>query len=111
MLFRSKPTGNDLREEKFTLPLLYVLNRADAPDPARRDEMRAIAYSEGELDDDTITRLYLYARQEGGIQYAYSTMERLHAEASSLLDKTFGHDDSSLDPFRAIFRFIIERHY
>lgn len=106
-----KPTGNDLREEKFTLPLLYALNRADASDPALRDKMKALAYAEGELDDDTITQLYLYARQEGGIQYAYSTMEQLHREASALLDDVFGHDDRRLDSFRAIFRFIIERHY
>lgn len=106
-----KPTGNDLREEKFTLPLLYALNSPDPADPALREEMRALAYAEGELSDEAIDRLYSYARSEGGIEYAYATMERLHDEATVTLDAAFGPDNRALAPFRDIFRFIIERCY
>ncbi|MCM1029023.1 MAG: polyprenyl synthetase family protein [Pseudoflavonifractor sp.] len=106
-----KPTGNDLREEKFTLPLLYALNRPDAPDKDLQAGMKELAYAGGELSDEAIDALYAYARSQGGIEYAYSTMQRLHDEAQSLLDQTFGSDDPALAPFRSIFRFIIERRY
>lgn len=72
-----KPTGNDLREGKITLPLLYALQRTDLPECA---EMLKLAHSE-ELDDDSIRRLIDYARRAGGIDYAYATMERLRDEA------------------------------
>lgn len=106
-----KPTGNDLREEKFTLPLIYALNRPDPADPARRDAMHTLAYAEGQLSEQAITQLYLYAREEGGIDYAYSTMQRLHDDAAAILDNTFGPENELIEPFRSIFRFIIERHY
>ncbi|MDE6587292.1 MAG: polyprenyl synthetase family protein [Paramuribaculum sp.] len=106
-----KPTGNDLREGKITLPLLYALTRSDSPDPARQAEMLALASAsdKGEVDDCTVERLYEFARAEGGIEYAYATMDRLHDEAIAVLDEAFG-DSVATDPFRSIFRFIIERH-
>ncbi|MDE5626891.1 MAG: polyprenyl synthetase family protein, partial [Candidatus Amulumruptor sp.] len=106
-----KPTGNDLREGKITRPLLYALTRSDSPDPARQAEMLALASAsdKGEVDDCTVERLYEFARAEGGIEYAYATMDRLHDEAIAVLDEAFG-DSAATDPFRSIFRFIIERH-
>lgn len=103
-----KPTANDLREGKVTLPLLYALTREDTPDPVERDAMRALLLADSGPGEEDIERLYMYARRLGGIDYAYATMDRLHEEASQILSDTFGTEEA-IAPFRSLFRFIIER--
>ncbi len=106
-----KPTGNDLREEKFTLPLIFALNRPDPSDLGLQEQMRSIAFSEGSFSDEDIDRLYSFARSEGGIEYAYATMERLHDEGIAAVDAVFGSDHPATIPFKDLFRFIIERRF
>lgn len=81
-----KPTGNDLREGKITLPLLHVLETD--PSDLRR-EMLSLSQQE-ELSTDEINRLISYAKEKGGIDYAYATMESLRAKAAPILD-AFGN--------------------
>jgi octaprenyl-diphosphate synthase len=76
-----KPTGNDLREGKITLPLLHVLLNESAPDHAA---MLALAGKEN-LSDDEIDTLMAYARNNGGIDYAYSAMQQMRDEAEQVL--------------------------
>lgn len=78
-----KPTGNDLREGKITLPLLHVLE-TDAS--TLRDEMLSLSRQE-ELSTDEINRLICYARENGGIDYAYDKMADLRAQAAPILDR------------------------
>lgn len=78
-----KPTGNDLREGKITLPLLHVLE-TDAS--ALRPAMLQLSQQE-ELSTDDINRLIEYAKANGGIDYAYATMESLKAQAAPILDR------------------------
>lgn len=78
-----KPTGNDLREGKITLPLLHVL---ETDTSALRSEMLQLSQQE-ELSTDDINRLIEYAKANGGIDYAYSTMESLKAQAAPILDR------------------------
>ncbi len=98
-----KPTGNDLREGKMTLPLLYALSREEEPGCA---EMLALSHKE-ELNTADITCLIEYAKRAGGIEYAYATMERLYDEAAGILDTFPDHDATR--SFREIFRYIITR--
>lgn len=77
-----KPTGNDLREGKITLPLLHVLE-TDSSD--RRQAMSELSRKEV-LTSDDINRLIDYAKDNGGIDYAYATMERLKAQATPILN-------------------------
>lgn len=98
-----KPTGNDLREGKVTLPLLYALSRTDYP---ARDSMLELA-TRDTLDEQDIDTLYAYARAAGGIDYAYATMERLQQKALKCLEP-FG-DDPLVEPLRRIIRYIISR--
>lgn len=100
-----KPTGNDLREGKITLPLLYALNMANNPD---RDSMLELSKKE-ELSDDEIQTLIQYAKDAGGIDYAYSTMDRLREEASAIL-RTFP-PSGTVDALGSIFDYIITRHF
>lgn len=77
-----KPTGNDLREGKITLPLLHVLLDSSLQD---HDEMLAISRKEN-MDDADIAALTAYAVENGGIDYAYEAMNRMRDQAVSNLD-------------------------
>ena len=98
-----KPTGNDLREGKITLPLIYALNRTDMPE---HDEMLALVNKET-LTGDDIDRLIDFAKRAGGIDYAYEKMERLRDEANDILSPY--SPDETIEQFREIFDYVIER--
>lgn len=98
-----KPTGNDLREGKVTLPLIYALNRTDMPE---HDEMLALVNKET-LTGDDIDRLIDFAKCAGGIDYAYEKMERLRDEANDILSPY--SPDETIEQFREIFDYVIER--
>lgn len=100
-----KPTGNDLREGKVTLPLIYALSHTDAP---RHEEMRRLADSDS-LTTEQIETLIDYAKAEGGIEYAYATMERLRAEARGILEPY--PDNEAKQAFLSLFDYIIKRHH
>lgn len=98
-----KPTGNDLREGKITLPLIYALQRSDM---VEYDRMQQLARKE-QLDANDIEQLVEFAKKAGGIDYAFSTMERLRSEADEILDAYMPND--TIDSFKEIFAYIIQR--
>lgn len=99
-----KPSGNDLREGKVTLPLLHALTSAHESKAA---PMRALLL-DGALDDDKIADLINFARENGGIEYSYDVMRRLQANADQLLREAYP-DSEARQAFRDIFEFIISR--
>lgn len=100
-----KPTGNDLREGKVTLPLIYALSHTESP---RHEEIRRLADSDS-LTTEQIETLIDFAKAEGGIEYAYATMERLRAEARSILEPY--PDNEAKRAFLSLFDYIIKRHH
>lgn len=100
-----KPTGNDLREGKVTLPLIYALSHTESP---RHEEMRRLADSDS-LTTEQIETLIDFAKAEGGIEYAYATMVRLRAEARSILEPY--PDNEAKRAFLSLFDYIIKRHH
>jgi octaprenyl-diphosphate synthase len=100
-----KPTGNDLREGKITLPLLHVLLNENAPDHA---EMLALVGKET-LTDEDIDRLMAYARDNGGIDYAYNAMEQMRNEAEQLLG--IFADSQIKSSLITLLNYIIARDY
>ena len=98
-----KPTGNDLREGKITLPLLHVLLNESLP---LHDEMLALSKKEV-LDTNEINTLIEYAKQHGGIEYAYDTMQRLRDEAVEIISQFPA--TQTRDHFIAIIDYIISR--
>lgn len=100
-----KPTGNDLREGKVTLPLIYALSHTESP---RHEEMRRLADSDS-LTTEQIETLIDFAKAEGGIEYAYATMERLRAEARSIIEPY--PDNEAKRAFLSLFDYIIKRHH
>lgn len=100
-----KPTGNDLREGKVTLPLLYALATA-SPEVAAPYKQLII---DQQLSEANIERLIEFAKEMGGIEYAYATMRRMQHEAAPLL---LNYPDSIWRRSLAdIFDFIIARDH
>lgn len=100
-----KPTGNDLREGKVTLPLLYALN--NAPDRTLADKYKEIL-RRGDLDETEINDLIRFAKDNGGIEYAYDTMRRMQTEGSIILAEY--PDNTWREAFADLFEFIIARN-
>lgn len=83
-----KPSGNDMKEGKLTLPALYVLN-------AFNDEsMKKLALKIRSLEATTeeITLFIDYVKQNGGIEYATEVMIDYRNKALALLPQTASPD-------------------
>ena len=82
-----KPTGNDMREGKLTLPVLYALRTAG--DAALAD--MAARVKRGEATDGEMARLVAETKRLGGIDYARSVMCGLRDRAREVL-RGFGNE-------------------
>ncbi len=77
-----KPTGNDIREGKITLPLIYALNHAPQE---LSDEMMKIIRS-SDFSAGNIELLLDFAKSNGGIEYARKTIDNLLEEAEQIIE-------------------------
>lgn len=100
-----KPTGNDLREGKISLPLLHAL----ADDNLVGHTRASALIAQESLTDAEIGFLQAYARDNGGISYAFDAMHRLRDEACRDLD-LLGASEVR-DQLVELFDFIIERQF
>jgi octaprenyl-diphosphate synthase len=100
-----KPTSNDLREGKVTLPLLYPLLNEQLPE---HDEMMALL-QKSELSDDEIAVLQKFARDNGGIEYSFKRMQELREEGAQLLSTL--PDSEAKNDLLNLFDYIIARDY
>jgi len=76
-----KPTGNDMREGKLTLPIIYaVRTQGDEHIKSMIDRLK-----EGGLSDIEINELIEFAKDNGGIEYAEQTMHQYRQKAIDLL--------------------------
>ena len=98
-----KPTGNDLREGKVTLPLLHALEAA--PEEKALDAMKLLY--RGNLSESEITSLLSFAKEFGGIEYSFQKMRQMQAEADALLDVY--PDSEWKSAFKNLFDYIISR--
>lgn len=102
-----KPTGNDLREGKITLPLLHALTLTGHPD---HRQMAALARKEL-LEPAEIDLLINFAVENGGIEYARQTMQRMASEATETLCNAFPEPSPWRDDFIALISHVIDREY
>jgi octaprenyl-diphosphate synthase len=76
-----KPTGNDIKEKKMTLPLIYTLNNTDAT------TRRKIIYivKNNNKDKEKIKFVLDKVQETGGIDYAIKKMNDYKQEAITIL--------------------------
>jgi octaprenyl-diphosphate synthase len=93
-----KPTGNDIKDKKFTLPLIYALNQAE---PSKRKAIiRKI--KNGNRSQHVVNEVVLFVKDMGGIDYAISKMQEYK---SSAMDILYSFPDS---PSRNALRDLVE---
>ena len=89
----------------MSLPLLHALEDSSLPE---HDEILKLLDKDN-LSDEEIDRLQAFARDNGGIDYAFDVMRRLRDEALQGLD---GLGASAVrDELADLFDFIIERQF
>ena len=76
-----KPTGNDIKEKKLTLPLIYTLNNCDA---ALRRKIIYIIKNQN-TDKEKVKFVIDAVEKTGGIAYAAEKMINFRNEALSIL--------------------------
>ena len=98
-----KPTGNDIREGKLTLPILHALSTAN------NEEMNELALKakRGEATDEDIKCLIDFTITMGGIDYANKVMEDLIEEADKLLAQY--PDDDIRKGLNSFIDYVVER--
>ncbi|GAB2651354.1 polyprenyl synthetase family protein [Flavihumibacter cheonanensis] len=100
-----KPTGNDIKEKKLTLPLIYSLNHADK---ATRRRLVNIIKNDHK-DPDQVKQVIDFVVHTGGIRYATDKMIQYRDEALSILHE-FPETDSRL-ALEELVRFTTDRKY
>jgi octaprenyl-diphosphate synthase len=100
-----KPTGNDIKEKKLTLPLIYSLNQADKA--TRRKIVNMI--KNDHKKPEKVKEVIDFVVKSGGIRYATEKMFQYRDEALSIL-----HAFPESDTRRALeelVRFTTDRKY
>ncbi|MFD0989146.1 polyprenyl synthetase family protein [Mariniflexile jejuense] len=79
-----KPTGIDIKEQKMTLPLIYVLNNAE-----KKDKNWLInSIKNHNKDAKRVKEVVAFVKTNGGLDYATTKMKQFQEEALQLL-KTY----------------------
>lgn len=100
-----KPTGNDIREKKLTLPIIYALNNCDA---ATRKKIIYIVKNQN-TEKDKVQFVIDEVKKSGGIDYATAKMFAFRDEALSLLHQ-FPKNDIR-DALEELVRYTTDRTY
>jgi octaprenyl-diphosphate synthase len=77
-----KPIGNDLRENKITLPLLYALKQAE-----KREAKRMIRLMKNGIGKKELQKVVAFIKENGGVAYATKKAQTLTQEALGRLDR------------------------
>jgi octaprenyl-diphosphate synthase len=77
-----KPTGIDIKEQKMTLPLIYVLNQA-----TKKDKKWLInSIKNHNKDVKRVKEVIAFVKQNNGLDYAVTKMKSFQQEALQLLN-------------------------
>jgi len=98
-----KPTGNDIKEKKLTLPLIYTLNNADKP---LKKELIYILKNQNRIREK-IDFVIDTVQQSGGIEYATEKMNSYKKDALALLEDF--PDAAARDTLASLVNFTTDR--
>ncbi|MGG5488417.1 polyprenyl synthetase family protein [Gaetbulibacter sp. PBL-D1] len=77
-----KPTGIDIKEQKMTLPLIYVLNNSS--DKERKWLINSI--KNHNKNTKRVKEVIAFVKANGGLEYAIDKMKQFQTEALQILD-------------------------
>lgn len=77
-----KPTGIDIKEQKMTLPLIYVLNNANPKDK----KWLINSVKNHNKDKKRVNEVIDFVKSHGGLDYAQTQMKSYQKQALELLD-------------------------
>jgi octaprenyl-diphosphate synthase len=100
-----KPTGNDIKEKKLTLPLIYSLNNVD------KETRRKMIYiiKNNNTDKDKVGWVISKVEESGGIRYATEKMNAYKLEA---LEQLHQFDESPIrQGLEEMVLFVTDRKY
>jgi octaprenyl-diphosphate synthase len=100
-----KPTGNDIKEKKLTLPLIYTLNNVDQ---SKKKELIYLLKNDNRQKKN-IQYIIEEVVKAGGIDYAEKTMFRYRDEAIALLHQ-FPKNEIR-DGLESLVRYTTDRKY
>ncbi|HQV05562.1 MAG: polyprenyl synthetase family protein [Chitinophagaceae bacterium] len=100
-----KPTGNDIKEKKLTLPLIYTLNNVNKP--IRRKIINTIKNKN--RDKQKVKWVIEQVKETGGIDYATQKMNAFKDEALTILHQF--PDNAIRKGLEDLVRFVTERKY
>ena len=100
-----KPTGNDIKEKKLTLPLIYTLKNCD------KETKREIIYIVKNKNNDSaqVKKVAEIVTRSGGIQYATGKMNEFYNNAKNILSQF--DDNDSRKGLEDLINFVINRKY
>jgi octaprenyl-diphosphate synthase len=100
-----KPTGQDLREHKVTLPLIAAMREMSA---SARGVVQAF-FADPVPSDDGIEEVSRLVREHGGLEYARNRADQFGAKAAEvLLELPAGE---ATDALQAAIAYVIERNH
>ncbi len=101
-----KPTGNDIREGKITLPLIYALQHASRE---ASDEIMQLIQSR-QYSQENIQKILDFAIENKGIDYAFDVMTKYLTEAEGIVSDLNIDDDKKM-LFQFFLLYLKERKY
>ncbi len=82
-----KKVGNDIKEKKVTLPLIYSLHQAEKPEQKKIMQL----LRKKEKTDEIITTIFDFVKKHKGIEYATSVMNDYIDKAVDMLSAYIQH--------------------
>lgn len=98
-----KPTGIDIKEQKMTLPLIHVLNKASKSEKA----WLINSIKNHNKDRKRVKEVIAYVKGNGGMEYATRRMEDFQKEAMELLQSY--PDSQYKESLELMVTYVIER--
>ena len=102
-----KPTGNDIREGKITLPLIYAFEHTSVND----NEKAKIIIHTKDFTNENIAYLIDFAKENGGIDYTYSVLEKTTEKAKQIVSEMSFEGDGLKESFLSVIKYLKERKY
>ncbi len=100
-----KPTGNDIKEKKLTLPLIYTLNKTDQ---STRRQLIYIIKNQNKKKEK-VEFVIEKVKESGGIDYAVEKMNDYKQEALQILNSF--PDSESKKALADLVSFVTDRKY